>query len=635
MDVFKDSRAHPYLLGRVFFMPTNTGEIPAIAVPFTTAAYLLSTYTFLVLLIFAALWKIFVNLAMRFYPSRSEMRGNRYVAIAGIASSGDAWGAAFVILYYCWTMFFRARDLRSGSLALLILGGSLIIGTSRIVSGIIVPSSLLIGNVAPVDASFIFFPPSLSLVAVDQSMVFYRTIVQNAAQLATSYLSNVQESLLEPGPNGRVSINFTDLPTTPGGKSLRMDYRYRVTGVDLGLQFASQLSKTIHGTCETSYNLSDFADWENIRGFSAPSPDGAIFPQGLTPFVLFKFKEDEFHYFIAVNATGIESLGESDDPWYSTAPGELSNGSDSVRRTFKVLPDRPVVYCRQNETWEYGTAQIKGNDSIAELPGLKLKPVIRAYLQNDLNRLSPIALMPLLLGDRMLLSSATSLMEYFDSSIYSIREELTRLITLSFVLEGDIFRRTITNSPYRVNYANPALVNGTKADGVDDFVVRSSDVVTLSLKTLIIVPGALLITLLVLLALETTTCTEGNRGPGARYHIRRTAFNPMQMYRHIDESIGGNHVWKGRTSFVPYVTNPRLNGENMPVDAAGNGPTERSSPTPTTALDSDTNYWRTSGFVAPKVVDHQGQTAGADIEFTRGWDPELSIPWKNVGACRR
>lgn len=629
MDVFKDTRAQPYLLGRVFFMPTNDGNIQAIALPITTAAYLLSTYTFLVLFIFGVLWKIFVNLAMRFYPSRSEMRGNRYVAIAGIASSGDAWGAAFVTLSYCWTMFFKARDIRSGNLALLILGGSLIFGTLRIVSGIVVPSSLIIGNVAPVDASFIFFPPKLSLVTIDHSMVFYRTIVQNAAQLATSYLSNVQETLLEPGPNGRVSINFTDLPRTPWGNSLRIDYRYRVTGMDLGLQFASQLSKTIDGSCETRYNLSDLVDWWNIRGFSV-SPGVAVL-QGLTPAVPFKFKGDEFHFFIALNATGMESLEESDDPWYSTAPG-VGEGED---RTFKVLPNRPVVYCRQNETWGYGAAQVKGNTSIAELPGLSLKPVIRAYLQNDLNRLSPITLMPLLLGDRMLLSSATSLLEYFDASIYSIREELTRLITLSFVLEGDIFRRTITNSPYRTKYTNNALVNGTKADGVDDFVVRSSDVVTISLKTLIAVPGVLLIVLLVLLFLETTTCTEGNRGSGARYHIRRTAFNPMQMYRHIDESIGGNHVWKGRTSFVPYVTNPGLGGGGMAVETAGTESDGRFSPALTTTLSSDSNYWRTSGFVAPKVVDRQGQTAGADIEFTRTWDPELSIPWKDVGAFRR
>lgn len=629
MDVFKDSRAHPYLLGRVFYMPTDEGGIPAIAIPFTTATYLLSAYTFLILLIFATLWKIYVNLAMRFYPSRSELRGNRYVAIAGLASAGDAWDAAFVILSYCWTMFFKARDTRSGVLALLVLGSSLIFGTSRIAAGIIIPSSLLIGNVAPVDASFIFLPPNLSLVAIDGSMVFYRNIVQNAAQQATSYLSNVQETLLEPGPNSRVSINFTDLPTTPEGKSLRMDYRYKVTGVDFGLQLASQLSKTIDGSCETSYNFSDSLDWWSISGFR--TPQDVPVRQGLTPVVPFKFVGDEFNYFIALNATGIESLQESNDPWYSTGPG-AGEGAD---RTFKVLPNRPVVYCRQNETWEYRATQVKGNTSIAELPGLNLKAVIRAYLQNDVNRLSPITLMPLLLGDRMLLSSATSLEEYFDASIYSIREELTRLITLSFVLEGDIFRRTITNSPYRTNYTNYALVNGTKADGVDDFVVHSSSVATISLKTLIAVPAVLMIMLLVLLVLETTTCTDGNRGSGARYHIRRTAFNPMQMYRHIDESIGGNHVWKGRTSFVPYVTNPRLDSENMPAETVGTESAGRSSPMLTTALGSDTNYWRTSGFVAPKVVDHPGRTAGADIEFTRAWDPELSIPWKEVGACRR
>lgn len=622
MEIFKDSRFHPYHLGRVFYMPTNDGGVPAIAVPYTTAKYLLTAYTFLVLLIFAVLWKIYVNLAMRFYPSRSELRGNRYVAIAGLASSADAWGMGFLIVNYCWTMFSKARDVRSGFLAALVLVGSIVLGTSRIAAGIIIPARLIIGNAAPVDASFIFLPPSLDLIETDHSMMFFRTIVQNSAQLATSYLANVQETLLESGPNGRVSINFTDLPPRPGGKSVRIDYRYKITGVDLGLQFASELSKTIDGSCETIYNLTNetYASWPTINGFGFN--EGDQMAQGLTPVVPFAFVGEEFHYFLAINFAGIDSIGESDDPWYSTGP-------ESAYQTFKVLPHKPVVYCRQNESWTYKAAQVKGNTSIAELPGLNLKPVIIAYLQNDLNRLSPITLMPLLLGDRMLLSSSTSVEDIFDASIYNIRDELTRLIALSFVFEGDILRRTVTNNPHRTKFTNPALMNGTKADGVDDFVLHSSGVVTISLKILIATPVVLLIILLVLLVLGTTTCTDGNRGSGARYHIRRTAFNPMQMYRHIDETTGGNHIWKGRTSIVPYVMNCSLDGCNMPAEITSTESPNESLPT---ALGSDANPERISGFVAPKVVDRQSRTPGADIEFTRTWDPSLTVPWKDVGV---
>lgn len=612
MEVFKHAQYHPYHLGQVFSMPRDDGDTPAIAVSYLTATYLLPAYTFLIILIFTALWRIFINFAIRFYPSCSRLRGNRYVAIAGIASAGGAWDMGYLMVQYCWTMLYKARDIRSGLLAALVLAGSLILGTSRIVAGITIPTTLIIGNVAPVDASFIFFPPSLNLERVDYSMVFFRAITQNSAQLATSYLANTQETLLESGPNGQVSINFTDLPATASGKGLQMDYRYKVTGVNLGLQFASGLSKTIKGSCETIYNFTTDNEWWGISSSIAYHEQSVLPPPDLTPTVFFRYVGEEFDFFIVLNAEGLDSQGESDDPWYATGQGD-GEGSE---RTFKILPNRPVVYCRQTEMWKYGVHQVTGNTSIAELPGLKLKPVIRNYLQNPLNRLAPIALLPLLLGDRMMLASSTAVEGVFDASIYDIRDELRRLIALSYVLESDILRRTVTNSPSRTKYANPALVDGIKADGVDDFVVYSSDVATLSLKTLIAVPATLLVVVLIMLSLEVNTCANGNRGPGARYHIRRTAFNPMQMYRHLDEATGGNHIWKGRTSDVPYVKN------------SGPGYVNEDAP------EFDTQTRKASTFVAPKVVDRQGRTPGADIKFTRLWDPELSVPWKDVGASR-
>lgn len=615
MDVFKDTRSHPYHLGQIFSMPRDAGAVLAIAVPYTTATYLVSAYTFLVLLVFAVFWRIYVNLVMRFYPACSKLRGNRYVAIAGIASAGGEWGAGYLMVQYCWTMLFKAGDTRSGVLALPVLMGVLLLGASRIVAGIIVPSSLIIGNVAPVDASFIFFPPGLNLENPDRNMVFFRGITQNSAQLASSYLENVQETLLDPGPHGRVSINFTDLPPTTWGKSIAMDYRYKVTGVDLGLQLASGLSKTIEGSCSTLYNFTYDYAWYSIAGFNAQT-DGQLPPPSLTPVTPFRFVGEEFNYFIALYATGITSMAESNDPWYATGEG-VGEGMDQV---FPVLPHRPVLYCRQNQTWTYGAHQVRGNTSIAELPGLKLKPVLRDYLENMLNRISPIVLLPLFLGDRMLLSSSTGVEDMFDASSSSIQDEMMRLIALSFVLEGDILRRTITNNPSRTKYTNPALVNGTKADGVGDFVVRSSDVASLSLKALIGVPAVLLCAVFVLWILENSIFAGGNRGSGARYHIRQTAFNPMQMYRHIDEATEGTHVWKGRTSDVPYVKSRSVGeqSDTVWVDSW--------------TAPGETQHAGASSFVTPKVVDRQGRTPGADIEFTRSWDPELRVSWKDVGA---
>lgn len=622
MDVFRDTRSRPYHLGQIFSMPQDAGGELAIAVPYTTATYVLSAYTFLVLLVFGAFWRIYVNLAMRFYPACSNLRGNRYIAIAGIASAGSEWGAGYLMVQYCWTMLFKARDTRSGVLALLVLVGVLLLGASRVVAGIFVPSSLIIGHVAPVDAGFIFFPPSLNLENADHDMVFFRVITQNSAQLASSYLANVQETLLDPGPRGRVSVNFTDLAPTKWGRSIAMDYRYKVTGVDLGLQLASGLSKTVEGSCRTLYDF--FADdWFTISGFRVETEGRP--PADLTPITPFRYVGEEFNYFIDLNATGIISVAESNDPWYATGEG-IGEGSN---RTFPVLPRRPVLYCRQNNTWTYGAHKVTGNTSIAELPGLKLKPVLRDYLENGLNKISPIVLLPLLLGDRMLLASSTAVENVFDASSYSIQDEMTRLVALSFVLEGDILRRTITNNPFRTKYANPALVNGTKAYGVDDFVVRSSDVATLSLKTLVAVPAVLLCALFIVWILENSIFADGNRGSGARYHVRRTAFNPMQMYRHIDEATGGIHVWKGRTSDVPYVTSGSV-GE--PTDTVVPGEDKLWTGT---AVGGESQRAGESSFVTPKVVDRQARTPGADIEFTRSWNPELSVSWKDVGASGR
>lgn len=591
MEVFGDDRSRPYRLGQVFSLPTATGGVPVIAVSAKDARYLLSGYTFLIILIFAALWRIYVNLVMRFYPSPSMSRRNRYVAIAGIGSAGDVWATAYLMTKYCWTMFFKARDSRSGALAVKVLVAAVLLGTTRIAAGITVPSIIFVDDFAPVDASFIFLPPRLNLFEIDPSMVFFRTIVQNSAQLAVSYLANVQDTLLEPGPNQRVSVNFTDLPPASWGRSIRVDYSYQVTGVDFGLQFAGDLSKTVRGTCTTVSRVLNGTDWQGINGFGHVE----IAPVGLTVASPFSYQGEELRYLIFLNATGMRSLGYSDDPWYATG-GLVVEGGE---RTFTVLPDRPFLSCQQLETWSYRGHQVTGNTSITQLPGLKLKPVLMEYLENPLNRLSPIILMPLLLGNRMMLSAFTSIGNVFDASLCSIQDEMKRLVALSFVFERDILRRTITNNPMRTKYKNLALVNGTKADGVDDFVLRSSGVATISLRALVAIPTILLIIGLVLLILENCTCGQKS---GSQYRARRTAFMPMQMYRHIDESVVGNHIWKGRTSRVPYVTGNGLQ-EDLLAEEETTGPYNQFLSKSGTILEGDTCREKVSGSVVPGVVD--------------------------------
>jgi hypothetical protein len=174
-----------------------------------------------------------------------------------------------------------------------------------------------------------------------------------------------------------------------------------------------------------------------------------------------------------------------------------------------VLPARPVLLCWQNDEWSYlgHTSDISRLDSQA-LPGLHLSPGMQQMLLHYL--LAPrIYNLGNDLGMSTLQSAALMAGSFFNAEDSGIRTDLRRLVYAAYIATVNTLIDTTLHPP--VDPRREAVPNmvldelGRVLPGVADFVVYTSDVVTISLLHAIAIPCAALCTWLLPLVLLKTT----------------------------------------------------------------------------------------------------------------------------------
>jgi hypothetical protein len=99
-------------------------------------------------------------------------------------------------------------------------------------------------------------------------------------------------------------------------------------------------------------------------------------------------------------------------------------------------------------------------------------------------------------------SSFTAVSDDFDANTSSIHTDLERLVFASYIATANVLTET-TLFPAGSNdtIANDIKPNGTLLPGVSDFVIFSNDVVTLSVKSLIVIPTIAVVLWIVLIVL--------------------------------------------------------------------------------------------------------------------------------------
>jgi hypothetical protein len=489
-----DPQPNTYMLGTIFNMPTEGGSTIAIAVEKRTGDNLISLYSVLVTLMFIPTWKLAAVCARHyFYHDVEKLRKPEKPWDGGVvkllATFAMPWQEAAGLSDEPKSTKESLAEDRGRQVALFVFSMCFFFGS--MIAGILVPPLLVIGTVAPVHPSAIYFPGQ-PLSENPAEGLKYQALKAPAAVRAVGGVGAAKS-------RGGVDMNLVSI-STGDDPVVQIDYKYQVTGLDFGLQKLSQLVQTVQGRCITEYSwispeANATGDYEYYRLWNLPSEVVSVAKnQSLDPpwATMHRHRNTEQttltgnnSYAVVVHSAGRLSYSASSDPWYSTqvASGDASlySGGYEVRR------GRPPLSCWQKDMWSFGSQTVDSVFHLNNLTGLDLPLDWDNFLriQFAAPKLIDIGIS---LGRSSLVSSTTYLDRItaasFDAASSKLFDDMERLIWTAYVSSRDIFRES-TMVVERYNIPN-AVTGGDER--VAQFVLTTSAVSTLSLAVLITVP---------------------------------------------------------------------------------------------------------------------------------------------------
>ena len=496
MDIYTNPANNTYVLGitKHFTMPTDSGGIPAVAVPKNTADYISSAYTILMILIFMVGWDLILAIIMAFWHTSSQ---HSQTPLAALWDSGESMSATMLLGSYCkavilgnpqeGSMKWKSTDLPWGLPFVFI---ALVMTLGNAAAGVVVPAQLAMGNVVPPAKDVIFYPDVAHLNRTDDGGAGIAILDSLKAPSALRALGTIEVS--QATVRKRVHIDSR----TDGG-SAGLNYNYTVTGVDMGLQNDPKLKLLVKGSCRTDdtwlLNSTDQGDTYKLFGGN-DTFEVKYHPEvGLPPMVNFQINRNtgggsNVSYAMIANTGGLYSYTSSQDPWYATDRAG-ANGSAA----YQVRRKRPALSCWEAKTWHLNGKDVDSSN-LNTLPGLKLHKLWRDTV------------FPFEFGDPRVVSlgNAAGLFALksashavapsfiLDAGASRILDDLERLVLASWISSRNVLRDTTT---YK---APEGMTNVAKGPGGSveaasaKFVLPSGDVVTLSVRVLISVPAILL-----------------------------------------------------------------------------------------------------------------------------------------------
>lgn len=363
-----------YLIWKRFEMPIEGGTRDAIAVKSYVANQLNSAYTLLMTSMVMNLWCILFALAFYYIlelkkhhqisTSLWNKRASLSDSLLEMLQPSDKnhwkqwWGYPVVfIILFCYI--------------------------AQTALSIIVPPYISIGNAAPVNPAAILAP------RVPQPLAELARLSSAEAPMALRAAGSAQ--VASANTESKVYFGATPLGTHSNGDPIsRVDYRYTVTGADMGLQNYPTLRLEVIGACTTQYNWllnsSDANGYTNdtyarlgdprirvtsLNLFDGPAPV-AFFYHGPKP----NSPPGKLTWAAFISSVDRLSYTAGSDLIYATGDNAGLGGTRHA-----VRPRRPVLSCWQTDTWWYGgrSSTILGPNSTA-LPGLDLSPCMQLIL---------------------------------------------------------------------------------------------------------------------------------------------------------------------------------------------------------------------------------------------------------------
>jgi hypothetical protein len=494
-----------YRLWHRFHMPTAGGSKDALAVSQTVGDNLVSAYTFMLEHIVLLVWGITVVASLLISAKRYERTH------PNAALHTEIWhnrSSPYDILKLAFKHFVKPRSSRWFILLWLFLALSFVVVKYAV--PIVFAPYIKIANAAPV-SPYAIYVPSRNGTNVSPS-----TLESNLETLQIFELE-LPSALRAAGAVDGANATFNGNPPVKVGPpeilgidadgevSMRIDYGYNITGLDFGLQNHPDLILNVEGSCMTEYgwlvssgtnddNLPGaFVDEYYVYGDSDPQYQQNVSKyDGGPPIAYFSIyppaddTASNITWAAIISTVNRTSYTSSTDPWYRTgySPVYEANPSPDLG-PFMVLPQRPALSCWENDLWFY-----RGNNSsvtnLGSIPGLNMPIGLQIILTDSLGE-PMIVTLGSYLRESALKSSFTSLSDEFDANSSSIYTDLQRLVFASYIASVNTFTETTLYS------SNDTIANDVQSDGVllpgtSDFVIFSNDVVTLSVKALIVIP---------------------------------------------------------------------------------------------------------------------------------------------------
>jgi len=621
MEIYTNAPKNTYVTGikAFFLMPTDSSGIPAVAVTKSASVLISSGYTILMILIFSIGWNLILAIIMAFWPTRGDP--NRRSALVALWNSGESMNATKLMVSYCMRVILYIRgkpkeaslgpeskgvqsypvvtgpalktDLNDICLTnesaplireeqngprkgyfdsnpkcgvsnllwgLLFAFIALAMTVGNVAAGILVPVQLSMGNVAPVAKDAIFYPDVALYSRTDDNGFGSSMISALKVSPALRALGATEDSTLAV----RKRVN---LDSRTAGDSVRLNYAYNVTGMDMGLLSDPSLNLEVKGSCRTdnTWLLNSTDDGDTYRLFGGNDTFEVKYqPQvDIPPMVNFRIDTNvqgsNISYAIIVNTAGLYSYTSGQDPWYSTGK---SNGSIP----YQVRRGRPVLSCWEAKTWHLNGENVDGS-KLNTLPGLKLHKLWTNVFSYEFAAPRVVSV-GWVVGSAGLKSASYTQGPSFilNAGASSILQDLERLVLASWVSSKNVLRDTTTYKPG--DLANLAEgPSGSVEAGAAQFLLQSGDVDTLSVRILIAIPAILMFLFIVKItlgfALRSSEFAQDPIIPGEKEN--KIALLATQLYRGLDQRISSRD-WRHTESLIPFVYSTGLRDQLPKTD---------------------------------------------------------------------
>ena len=485
-------------------MPRINRTSDAIAVEAKVAHELNSAYTFLLEHIVLLVWSLFifsgVLLCIKAYKKRHPEHPITKMLWAEKTSPFDILKLTTKHLFkseYRTFLIFLWAILSSGFLV------------AKYTVPIIFAHTIIIDNAAPVNSQAMYYPTYAgwggNKVVTDPQKVLNVWALELPSAIRA--VGNVDTLINTNSGNPHVSLENLAPDPTSGDPNQRINYSYTVTGLDFGLQHYPDLILNVEGSCNTDYNWLDNTSSPVVGSDPIVIADAyTIFPntslavnefislnEGPNPSALFFLGQasapaSNWTWSALISSVNRSSYWPGNDPWYLTIqePGSLSPPQPG----FRVKPGRPALSCWQNDVWSYHGHESSVTElTPSSLPDLNLSLAMQDIFAHFLG-LPKIPVLALRLGISALKSSSTYQGGVFNASSSSLYNDLERLVFASYIATVNTLTETtlfasgsnIENDLYNISGSNSIPA------GADEFVIWSTDVSTLSVRALIIIP---------------------------------------------------------------------------------------------------------------------------------------------------